>query len=419
MANPNEVLPPQQNENAALNPPAVDPPAQDQQRVNSDVSMMDLSGANMPQIRNLTFSGSHAPSGPLPWIEAARNVVNEEALRTAAAAAAAASADDEDYHRSDPAARLQLDSGRLPLFFASDKDTLTADLWIERVERTASLHVWSEKLTLDTAVNALRDSAAVWYHGAKLVNKFNNWTTFRFNFLACLGKQHVAQADCCTYLLNMLKPKAKGETLLVFYGRVLSNIQLFLDMMGSDLPPTSAGELHTDPAIRALTRLPNAPVIPVTSWQKCWFAQRELTHQAIRMHLAKSVFFAGLPLNIKTAMKNRSADQWNTVDQCLRLAMDIELSNTEANPDQPVSAVTFKRQRTGPSQKQRTMANGQPMVCHYCKKKGHGQRECRKRIAENGAIKPPPPKTQTTQQAVANSVSTTVVSKYPTYNSLN
>lgn len=386
-------------------------------RLPSDVSMMDTTEpSNQP--RQLTFTASQA-SGSLPWIAMARNVVNEEALRTAAAAAAAASADDEEYHRSDPAARLQLDSGRLPLFFGSDKDTLTPDLWIERVERTATLHVWSERLTLDTAVNALRDQAAEWYNGAKNLNTIDNWFKFRFNFLACLGKTHVATVDSFTYLLNSLKPKQKGESLISLYNRVSSNITKYLEAMGSDLPPRDARSLHGT----AIMSLPGAALLPPAEWSRCCHIQRVKSHTAFKAHLAKSVFFAALPANIKVALKNKSSDQWDTVDQCLRLALDLELTLNESSTDSSVSAVQVKRQRTGPHQKgqSRTMANGQPMICHYCKKKGHGQKECRKRAAENGAMKPmnQKPPANNTPAASSITVASNSVNKYPTYQSLN
>ena len=250
---PQLPLPQLDNQNVPL---PVD--GQQQRQISNSVSMMDTTETVVGPHRTLHFTQASA-TGALPWISAAKNIVNEDALRTAAAAAA--SADAEEYHQSDPAARLQLDSGRLPLFFGSDKDTLTPDLWIERVERTASLHMWSEKLTLDTAVNALRDEAAKWYNGAKILTKIDTWGVFRFNFLACLGKQQLASVGSFAYLLNMLKPKQKGESLISVYNRISTNIQKFLDVINSDLNVKPHHEIH-DPLIMSLSRLPGAPVIP-------------------------------------------------------------------------------------------------------------------------------------------------------------
>ena len=62
--------------------------------------------------------------------------------------------------------------------------------------------------------------------------------------------------------------------------------------------------------------------------------------------------------------------------------------------------------------------NGEPMKCRYCKKSGHMQKECYKRIKENGAIITAQGKQYKANKVTKKTVGAITASGYPALNSV-
>ena len=62
--------------------------------------------------------------------------------------------------------------------------------------------------------------------------------------------------------------------------------------------------------------------------------------------------------------------------------------------------------------------NGEPMKCRYCKKSGHMQKECYKRIKENGAMITAQGKQYKANEVTEKTVGTITASGYPALNSV-
>ena len=279
------------------------------------------------------------------------------------------------------AADHPLDSHRIPVFFGSDKDTFTPQLWIERVERTARLHGWSDQLTVASATNALRDLAAKWYDGCQLHFSLHTWHAFKTQFLRMMTPSAITELEPWTFVKEAIAPRTRDESLLEYFSRVSSLIRRLKLAITDDMPPDQFPLL----AMRSVRQLPGAEALPLTDWQAPWLRQREMTQTAMANILAKGAFLSGLSPELQALVRARAPDQRKTMADVFKICQEAEIQNPGISN---ISAVS-KRQKTGPSRekpKHRLLANGQPMICHYCSKKGHGEKECRKRLREGGQL---------------------------------
>lgn len=308
----------------------------------------------------------------------------------AAAAAAAAPANFND--------REQL---KVPLFHGDPaQDSFQAEYWIQRLQRLQNAFGWTNEQTLVNALNALRGRAL---HFSTFLEKTfrgqnattSNWPLFKQEFLAAYGRQ----AKDTSSVANLHVQQAQNERVQDFGHRVVVTTDEFFAAMD---PPDAVNYQH--PAFQERPGWAAHAALPLTI-QICSFVAQE-TAAAIAASLNKTIFLNGLHSNINAQVKNTTPV---TFVEAYRNAMKIErhrqgpanhtiaLEKT-AKPTAQVNAIRrggvsrgrgarngTSRPDFSPRNGVSSSTNGKPMECWYCRKPGHVQGDCRKRIARGAS----------------------------------
>ena len=329
------------------------------------------------------------------------------------------------------AAQQQVDLSKLPLYHAnSKKDTFTAEEWVERVQRAKDAGVWNDVLTTSYVYNALREGALTWYRTLKWSNVDNtDWNAVKQAFLEAYGTTHTSRTT--TTALQDLKQN--NDTVIDYYTKV---VEVMSDLQAL-MPPGTIGApaLTFAPEIVALAGF-NALADAI----KDGTVERIANHGAQRMiyFLATQVFINGLKPEIRAEVMKQNP---LTIMNACTMAQTVEKINTAKKPSNTIggSILEIDLENAGESemqidqlqaqidelQKRKTwIANRRPWTgqngtggaqtgnrgfggnsagnpfkkenpargkkCHYCKKMNHFQRDCKKRIRENGQMVSPP-----------------------------
>ena len=275
---------------------------------------------------------------------------------------------------------------KLPLYHGTSADTMPAKTWIERVYRTGVSNNWSENQTLNYAINALRDEAINWYESDKIRDGLDNWTNFRIKFTKLFHK--TSTENSMAHIKRLVVKRQQNETILAFYNRVCREMDAINDLIPESAAPDQPHQLQP----RSVRSLPGYHDITVPVLQETWqraFQQRQ--HDICEFY-TMNFFFAGLDTKLQWHLSlKRYTDVLQMRDDAIKYEEIEGIHNHRVDAVQqgqrPRSAPA-KRQWTGPASKDRKAS----FECFYCSKKGHSQKECRKRIRENGALKAPPKK---------------------------
>ena len=299
------------------------------------------------------------------------------------------------------------EQSKIPLFHADPAhDSFQAEYWIDRLQRLRVANQWTEAQTLCHAINALRGDALHLLQYLK--NNFagqnadtTNWNLFREQFLLAFGK-HGRDTSSIANLAILQKPT---EPVQKFAHRVAVTTNEFFDAVNIPLNPNWNAVAH-DPAWAAVVLDETVQAVVVFYINN--------TVQTIRTALDKTIFLNGLHAHINALVKNAGPDTMTSaVETAVKYERNrkgpidhtIALEKSSARMSaQAINALRrggFRgRGRSSSSFRQEPAhTNGfQPpdtkpkkqMDCWYCRKPGHVQKLCRKRIARGAAQVPKP-----------------------------
>ena len=301
---------------------------------------------------------------------------------------------------------------QFPLYYGRpEKETTTAQMLIDRIEHAASVPAvpWTDNRKCVELYMCLRDKAQIWYSTLEFRNiDTHNWETFKTRFLSTYEPKYTAKTSWANF--TDLSQKS-GETVTDFFGRVITAVKI----MKKNFPPEVS--VATDEERGAVAQV-NANRI------KKFGVDQSISQLAIFL------FIAGLKDDIRMEVgKTRHAN----IDACLQLATDTETQlnenkkklglvqavaetetidfDTEALKewaadevdqlsDQKINAINLVRKRFNRPliNRRRFGGNGgngnrsgsgsgkKNLKCHFCKKMGHFQAECRSRIAQGAPM---------------------------------
>jgi hypothetical protein len=320
----------------------------------------------------------------------------------------------------------QSDLAKLPLFSGESKDQFTAEQWIDRIDRAQRASNWTPDQTNTFIYNALRGNALLWYDSLPRtgINR-ENWNEFRTAFLESWST--VRTTRTATVQLADLK-QGQNEPVNTFYPRVVRAID--------DLEALIPGHAFPPPAqpwpqeFRDIAAFGNIPV--ATRAQAALDLVAHGATQAFN-HIALNLFISNLrPALRDELLKQPPATLYAAFQRALtleRLAVEPKRPNLPAMPvdtsevaaptpappsstasdtlddlDKQIDALNLKRrnmqqrqgQRSGPSRAPGQLSNSnrftnrppasRDTICHYCKKPGHYQIDCRSRIRANAPL---------------------------------
>ena len=300
----------------------------------------------------------------------------------------------------------------IPIFYGTAKDTISGKNLIKRINQAAQVANWNDQRKLNELINAVRATAQDNLDAIlETMTGEQNWTNVVKAFLMHYDPKNTEKASCTVIADLHQKP---GELVGDYYGRVNTHFRQIRDNRPALTYTPSEAELNATPE-----------------------AQREGLRNAIQrasnlgyQHMQQLIFTAGLQDRLRhKVMEKACTSLW----ACYAYASELETIQSdkekkaklnavrhpedEAVPDQPqdeldrddweteeefnaINAVRVRRgmpprprpkffrrpNASGPATGSSNTNNGnkKDYRCRYCKKAGHSQAECRKRIREGG-----------------------------------
>jgi hypothetical protein len=307
----------------------------------------------------------------------------------------------------------------LPLFYGRpDKDTIPARLLIDRIEKAAVIGQWDEPRRCAEFYMVLRDRALMWYDS--LEHKDVDLAVFqqlKTAFLQTYESRTTAKTTCANF--NELQQRT-GETVNDFYNRVHAVVKKLGDMRPAAL--AAARLAHVGVADDLANNLKNEGSMDERKyWQQMLFTAG--LRDDIRMKVMdenkdtlSDCFKAAAEhetlLNEKRRMQVNAVD-FDALDDVPQTQVDawdevtlLNVNNIRVQygrqpfrrsvapaqqqyrrppgPQRPPAGPPGQQQQQQPQQQQQNPARG--VVCHYCHKLNHFQRDCRTRLAKGAPM---------------------------------
>jgi hypothetical protein len=276
----------------------------------------------------------------------------------------------------------------LPLYYGrKDKDVITAQQLMERLNRAAVIAGWDDARKTSEFYLILRDRAIHWWNSLDNEEVANittdNWVALQAAFLKAYAPKYTAKATCNIFVDLQQK---SGESVQDYYLRVDDGFRRMCETKPHTIETQVVAPLlaQADVADAGLT-VPQALVYKLEGVRQ---QEKFLLHQ---------LFIAGLREDIRTKMMEaRHMNVRDTVDAAREFETILAdkrgrnhiaaIDREEGDQEEEGGDVDAIRGRDGkfksgqrPSngnngdQKKKTPFNGQ---CRFCKKTGHLQRYC-------------------------------------------
>jgi len=277
----------------------------------------------------------------------------------------------------------------LPLFFGrKDKDSITAKLLADRIETAAVIAGWDGPRQCRELYMVLRDRAIVWWNSLDDtdVNK-EDWNSVKANFLACYEPKYSAKTTCTNFSDLVQR---SGEANFDYYLRVC---EVFSRMCAAR--PANMVNVRVQGANNAAPDAADVKLEGITDAEK--FFKHQLYLAGLRDDLRTKVMEAGkATLQESMTLANELEVIYQDKKRHQVHAVTAESESPSAPPedglnDEDIEAINAIRQRSGRppfrgGPRRFGGTNKKNIVCRYCKKTGHMQRECRSRLAVNGKM---------------------------------
>jgi hypothetical protein len=298
----------------------------------------------------------------------------------AAAAGMAAALNDHDCMRR---------STDIPLFYARrDKDTVLPQILIDRIEDAAEIATWNEARKIRELKLCLRECTIIWWKSLKDTNIDTNiWDDVKAEFLTTYEPKYTAKTVCANFTDLKQHPDESMNDFLcriqVAYDRLLDNKPAAITTVRNTM---AAGTTEAQVKAKGINDM-------------ALFFKHQLFLAGIKDSLRDRVLETG-KANFQESLKfARELEAIHKDRKALkRLPLLRPLCNIRRPPpssgmnletediDQ-IAAVRHQQPFRNSNQTQArssgpARSNGPPnpnIVCRYCKKKGHMQRECNSR----------------------------------------
>ena len=336
----------------------------------------------------------------------------------------------------------QSNLAQLPLFSGDAKDQFTAEQWIQRVNRARVTSNWDADHTATFIYNALRGNALLWYDSLRRTGiDRDDWDQFRTAFLESWSA--VRTTRTATVNLSDLK-QGQNEPVTAFYPRVvkaIDDLEALVPGLAFPLPNPVWPQVFID--VGGFAALPVADRAAAATALVAHGATQAFNHMALNLFISnlrpalRDELLKALPNTLYAAFQQAIMLERLAVEpkRTTLPAMPVEATPTSndlipAVPDPKddlgaldaqIDALNIKRRqiqqrgnKNAPSSASRSSnnSNNQPArfanrppatkdtICHYCKKPGHYQIDCRScqrnnapcvRTAPPAAARPPGP----------------------------
>jgi len=310
-------------------------------------------------------------------------------MAAAAQAGMAAALNDHDRMRR---------STDIPLFYARrDKDTVLPRILIDRIEDAAAIATWDEARKIRELKLCLRDRAIIWWKSLRdTTTDLAVWDEVKTAFLRAYEPKYTAKTVCANFTDLKQHP---DESMNDF----LCRVQVAYDRLIDNKPATMAA-VRNNMAGGATEAQVKAEGI-----------------NDMALFFKHQLFLAG----VKDSLRDRILEAGkNSLQESLELARELEAIQNDRKRSQKIAALratmqpqeaaaifwdelemedidqiaAVRRQqpaRSSNSQPARSSNSGPArsngprnpnVVCRYCKKKGHMQRECNSRRRDNAPM---------------------------------
>lgn len=298
---------------------------------------------------------------------------------------------------------MVLDKEKIPLFHADAKqDSFQPEYWIQRMNRLQVAHGWTDAQTVCHAVNSLRGEAI---HFVEFMEESfgigtteTNWILFKDQFLLAFGKK----ARDTSSVANLAILQRDKETVQKFAHRVVVTTKEFFMAMNAPDEPNLAAVPNNENWVQTAQN-------PIVQQLIRYFVKE--CAATIRAVLNKTIFLNGLKKEINSQVKNTTPVTWLdavnnaiVIDRNLNGPIDhtiaLEKSATSSTSVNFIKRGGFRgRGRGGHSSSRQNGSAGfnrnksnsaKTLECWYCRKPGHAQKFCRKRIARGADTVPQP-----------------------------
>jgi len=297
----------------------------------------------------------------------------------------------------------------LPLFYAQkDKDACTAELFIERFEVAAEIARWilpaGQPNRYDRTCREfyllLRGNALKWWASLDNCLDFDktDWITVRARFLESYSR-HYTPTSACTGLAEM--KQRTGESVQDFFVRCNEIYDRIKEIRPAGLQvwrgaaPQGANAAHLN-----LGKVQGTKEMGLFFLHLLFVAglredirmktieQNDLDLEAARVTAKRIELLLQdkkqhqKVMNIGKGYADSDSDTETIVDEY----SDEEYKDLTEEEVGQLNAIRKERGKPPIRPKRRFQRDLKGIVCHYCNKKGHYQKVCRKRLREKGAM---------------------------------
>ena len=284
----------------------------------------------------------------------------------------------------------------IPLFYGKkEKDTVTPQQLIERIEKAARIAGWNtEERKCDEFYMCLRDGAMSWYNTLENIIGFDikSWAATKTEFMKAYAPRFTAKTLCTNF--QDLRQK-QDQSVQDFYNHVSDVFR--------DAYQIKPAHVLTCPGAAAADRH--------------GLAQDEADDirlggiMAMQLLMMNTVFIGGLREEIRVQVLETGPTK---IQESVDLARQIEVivhekkvkgttvssieapdGDSDSDEEDVLEIINTVRARRGKAPFQfragqrttgGTFGNKVNVQCHYCKIMGHFQRDCRKRIQAKGKM---------------------------------
>jgi len=295
---------------------------------------------------------------------------------------------------------------QIPLFLGTDKDTSTGRDIIEKIELAAGIANWNDARKIQELRGCVRDQAKKRMDSIldTCPEDMTVWANVKQEFLVQYDPKGTAKATCAGFTeLN----QKHGEKVGDFYGRVNEHFRRLLE----NRQPRHLGPLATEvfpaaqmDAARALATRATKDMLETIQQtvftaglndqlrQKVMEAGKDTLYQAFRFASDIEIYLADKKAKANAMRINSVLDEEDNLDDNEEVEFENEDEFNAVNafrvrrglPPRPRP----QRFRSSGYRSNNNSSNGsqnkRDFRCRYCKKLGHNQTECRKRIREGG-----------------------------------
>lgn len=295
----------------------------------------------------------------------------------------------------------------IPLFYGKkDKDAISPQQLVERLERAARVAGWAtDERKCDEFFLCLREQAISWSNTLFNIPDFNrnDWAAVKREFLAAYAPKYTARTLCTSF--HDLK-QSSNENVQDFYNRVS---EVFRDAF-LVLPDHVVAHGGTAEERHDLTEAQARGIMKKGITNMLLLMMNTMFTGGLREEIRNKVLEKGLTKIQETVQlareieiihkdKKEKSEKGQFVaaigeSDPVVAADDVEVLEVEADDVDSIKRINAIRQRMNkpplrfkvrPGSRPKP-PSGNPVICRFCKIRGHFQVNCRKRIAANAPM---------------------------------